>query len=145
MAHEHERAAGPWHAEWRPFAELLAAVGAAAAWLRDCLEHLDVDAARMRQNLDLTHGALLAERVTTALAPVLGRHPAHELVQAAAQAAFAEGRPLGDVLAGRDEVTAHLDRDAIARLLDPAGYLGSADELIVRALRAHRERGAKPA
>jgi 3-carboxy-cis,cis-muconate cycloisomerase len=145
MAHEHERAAGPWHAEWRPFCELLEAVGSAAAWLRDCLEHLEVDAERMRANLDLTHGALLAERVTTALAPMLGRGAAHELVTDAAQEAFASDRALGDVLAARSEVTAHVDRDELARLLDPAGYLGATDELISRALRAHAERGAKPA
>src|SRR3954454_12985912 len=145
MAHEHERAAGPWHAEWRPFCELLEAVGSAAAWLRDCLEHLEVDAARMRANLELTHGALLAERVTTALAPALGRHAAHELVQAAAQEAFASDRPLGEVLAANDDVTAHLDRDDLGRLLDPAEYLRAGDELISRALRARAERGANPA
>jgi 3-carboxy-cis,cis-muconate cycloisomerase len=145
MAHEHERAAGPWHAEWRPFCELLEAVGSAAAWLRDCLEHLEVDAERMRANLGLTHGALLAERVTTALAPALGRHAAHELVRGAAQEAFASDRPLGDVLAGNGDVTAHVDRDTLARLLDPAEYLGASDELISRALRAHADRGAKPA
>jgi 3-carboxy-cis,cis-muconate cycloisomerase len=145
MAHEHERAAGPWHAEWRPFSELLEAVGAASAWLRDCLEHLEIDAERMRANLDLTHGALLAERVTTALAPALGRHAAHELVRDAAQAAFLSERPLGDVLAERDDVTEHVGRDDLARLLDPAEYLGATDELISRALRAHAERGAKPA
>jgi 3-carboxy-cis,cis-muconate cycloisomerase len=145
MAHEHERAAGPWHAEWRPVCELLEAVGSAAAWLRDCLEHLEVDAERMRANLELTHGALLAERVTTALAPALGRHAAHELVEAAAQEAFANDRALGDVLAGRDDVTARMDRDELAGLLDPAGYLGATDELISRALRAHAEREARPA
>jgi 3-carboxy-cis,cis-muconate cycloisomerase len=145
MAQEHERAAGPWQSEWRPFSELLEAVGSGAAWLRDCLEHLEVDAARMRANLELTHGALLAERVTTALAPALGRQPAHELVRAAAQEAFASERPLGAVLAERKGVTAHVDRDALARLLDPADYLGATDELISRALRAHAERGATPA
>jgi len=145
MAHEHERAAGPWHAEWRPLCELLEAVGSAAAWLRDCLEHLEVDAKRMRSNLELTHGALLAERVTTALAPALGRHAAHELVQDAAQKAFASERALADVLAARPEVTAHVDRDDLARLLDPAGYLGASDELIARALRGHSGKGARPA
>ena len=139
MAHEHERAAGPWHAEWRPLCELLEAVGSAAAWLRDCLEHLEVDAERMRANLDLTHGALLAERVTTALAPALGRHAAHELVQdgGAARRSRASARS-ADVLAGRDEVDRAPRRATqIARLLDPAGYLGATDELISRALRAH--------
>jgi 3-carboxy-cis,cis-muconate cycloisomerase len=44
---EHERAAGGWHAEWLALADLLRTVGSAAAWIRDCLEHLEVDAARM--------------------------------------------------------------------------------------------------
>jgi 3-carboxy-cis,cis-muconate cycloisomerase len=51
--HEHERAAGSWHAEWRPLTELLIAVGSAAAWLGDCLEHLEVDPDRMGGNLGL--------------------------------------------------------------------------------------------
>jgi 3-carboxy-cis,cis-muconate cycloisomerase len=82
--------------------------------------------------------------VTTALAGYLGRQPAHDLVHAAAQEAFAGDRPLADVLAESSEVAEHLDRDAIGRLLDPAGYLGASDALIDRALRAHRDRGAKP-
>ena len=64
MEHEHERAAGAWHAEWAPLRELLRATGSAAAWLRDCLEHLEVDPERMRANLD---DALLAERVAGAI------------------------------------------------------------------------------
>jgi 3-carboxy-cis,cis-muconate cycloisomerase len=49
--HEHERAAGGWHAEWHPLRELFVAVGSAAAWLADCLTHLEVDAGRMRANI----------------------------------------------------------------------------------------------
>jgi 3-carboxy-cis,cis-muconate cycloisomerase len=52
MGHEHERAAGPWHAEWRPLSDLLMSVGSAAAWLRDSLEHLEVDEKRMLENLE---------------------------------------------------------------------------------------------
>ena len=51
MAQEHERAAGSWHAEWRPLTELLRATGSAAAWLADCLAHLEIDAERMAHNL----------------------------------------------------------------------------------------------
>ena len=50
-AHEHERAAGGWHAEWQPLRELLVTVGSGAAWLADCLAHLEVDPARMRANV----------------------------------------------------------------------------------------------
>jgi 3-carboxy-cis,cis-muconate cycloisomerase len=49
--HEHERAAGAWHAEWHPLRELFIAVGSAAAWLADCLTHLEVDPTRMRANI----------------------------------------------------------------------------------------------
>ena len=49
--HEHERAAGGWHAEWLPLRELFIAVGSAAAWLTDCLTHLEVDPGRMRANI----------------------------------------------------------------------------------------------
>ncbi|HEV8624550.1 MAG TPA: 3-carboxy-cis,cis-muconate cycloisomerase [Acidimicrobiia bacterium] len=49
--HDHERAAGAWHAEWHPLRELFIAVGSAAAWLADCLTHLEVDPGRMRANI----------------------------------------------------------------------------------------------
>jgi 3-carboxy-cis,cis-muconate cycloisomerase len=138
MSHEHQRAAGSWHAEWRPFADLLSAVGSAAAWLRDCLTHLEIDAERMRSNLALTGGLVLAERVTAALAPTLGRLAAHDAVEAAAREAIASGRGFADVLSEQADVASRLSREEIDRLLDPAGYLGSADVFVERALEAHR-------
>jgi 3-carboxy-cis,cis-muconate cycloisomerase len=51
MEHEHERAAGAWHGEWPALRSLLTFTGSAAAWLRDCLENLEVDVERMRENL----------------------------------------------------------------------------------------------
>jgi len=128
--HEHQRAAGAWHAEWLPLRELLGAVGSASSWLRDCLEHLAVDPDRMRSNLELTGGLLLAERVSAALAPALGRLAAHDLVREAA----ADHRPFADALRARPAL-AGFDID---KLLDPAGYLGSAGTFVDRALAAHR-------
>jgi 3-carboxy-cis,cis-muconate cycloisomerase len=54
MAQEQQRAAGAWHAEWETLTQLLRSTGSAAAWLRDCLEHLIVDPARMLANLGET-------------------------------------------------------------------------------------------
>ncbi|MGA2010541.1 MAG: lyase family protein [Solirubrobacteraceae bacterium] len=51
MEQEHERAAGAWQAEWGTHTELLALTGSAAAWGRELLEDLEIDAARMRANL----------------------------------------------------------------------------------------------
>jgi 3-carboxy-cis,cis-muconate cycloisomerase len=48
MEQEHERAAGAWQAEWGTMTDLLALTGSAAAWARDLLEHLEVDAHAMR-------------------------------------------------------------------------------------------------
>ena len=52
MEQEHQRAAGAWQAEWGTLTDLLKLTGSAVAWLADLLEHLEVDAARMRANLD---------------------------------------------------------------------------------------------
>ena len=57
MVQEHQRAAGAWHAEWRPLRELLVAVGSAAEWLRVCLSGLTVDTAAMAANLDRLRAA----------------------------------------------------------------------------------------
>jgi 3-carboxy-cis,cis-muconate cycloisomerase len=58
MEHEHERAAGAWHAEWPALRSLLSFAGSAAAWLRDCLENLEVDVERMRANVDDPSGSV---------------------------------------------------------------------------------------
>jgi 3-carboxy-cis,cis-muconate cycloisomerase len=60
LAHEHEGAAGAWHAEWLALRETITATAGALRGLRDSLDGLDVDAERMRANLD---PALLADRM----------------------------------------------------------------------------------
>jgi 3-carboxy-cis,cis-muconate cycloisomerase len=142
-AQEHQRAVGSWHAEWRPLRELLRSTGSAVSWLRTALDRLGVDTVRMRANLDATGGLLLAERVTTALAPAVGRLKAHDAVTACCRRAVAGEGELSDLLAADPLVGAHLSRDRIAELLDPAGYLGSAEEFVARALAAHRERKSR--
>lgn len=77
--HEHERAAGGWHAEWHPLRELFVAVGSAAAWLADCLTHLEVDPARMRANVGADLEKLLdppdhVGSTGALIAAALGRH-----------------------------------------------------------------------
>jgi 3-carboxy-cis,cis-muconate cycloisomerase len=52
VVQEHERAAGAWHAEWQALATALAATGGAVAAVRRSLTGLEVDAERMRANID---------------------------------------------------------------------------------------------
>jgi 3-carboxy-cis,cis-muconate cycloisomerase len=80
----------------------------------------------MRMNLDLTSGRLMAEAVMMALAPELGREPAHELLMAASRRAAAEGRSLGDVLLEEPGASAHLSAEDLEQLLDPIAYFGLA-------------------
>jgi 3-carboxy-cis,cis-muconate cycloisomerase len=140
MAHEYQRAAGAWHAEWLPFTELLRSTGSAVHWLRTALDRLAVDPARMRENLERTGGVLLAERVTSALVADVGRLAAHDAVTECCRRALAGEGDLADLLAEDPLVGEHLRHAEIERLLDPAGYLGSAGVFIERALAAHRER-----
>jgi 3-carboxy-cis,cis-muconate cycloisomerase len=51
LEHEHERAAGAWHAEWKALSDALAYTGGAAASLRETLDGLEVDVDRMRSNV----------------------------------------------------------------------------------------------
>lgn len=144
MTQEHQRAAGSWHAEWRPLTELFRSTGSAIHWLRTSLARLEVDAERMRKNLDVTGGAILSERVTTELAKDTGRLAAHDAVTECTKRALAGDGGLADLLAEDPLVGKHLSREKIGQLLDPADYLGSARVFVERALTAHAERKERP-
>jgi 3-carboxy-cis,cis-muconate cycloisomerase len=139
QAQEHERAGGAWQAEWEALSRALALTGGAAAALREALDGLEVHPDRMRANLELTGGLLLAEAVSTTLAERVGRAQAKAAVAEASRRASDSGRPLRDELI--DDERIELSAEEIDRALDPAGYLGSADALVDRALEAHRRRG----
>ncbi|MBV8168434.1 MAG: 3-carboxy-cis,cis-muconate cycloisomerase [Alphaproteobacteria bacterium] len=138
MVQEHERGLGNWPAEWVVLPELAVLTAGALATTADTIAGLEVDAARMRANIDMTDGLVLAEAVMMALAATLGRLEAHHLVEAARKRAVAERRHLRAVLADEPEVMAVLDAAALDRLFDPMNYLGVADALIARALAARR-------
>ena len=132
MAQDHERATGPWQAEALAVPQAFVLTHGALLQARAIAEGMVVDAARMRRNLELTHGLIVAEAVMMGLAPHLGRGEAHHVVKHACDVALAEGIGLADALAREPAVTEKLDRVAIEHLTDPAGYLGSADAFIDR-------------
>ena len=99
MAQDHERATGPWQAEALALPQAFVLTHGALLQARAIAEGMVVDAARMRRNLDLTHGLIVAEAVMMGLAPHLGRGEAHHVVKHACDVALAEGMPLADALA----------------------------------------------
>ena len=100
------------------------AMGDLLSRLGEVLRGLQVDPVRMRRNLDLGGGLIMAEAVMLELGATLGRQHAHDVVYDAAQGAFTAGRAFSAVLAADPRVTLHLDPAAIERLLDPVAYTG---------------------
>src|SRR6516225_241433 len=90
------------------------ATGEMLARLGEVMRGLRLDPTRMRRNLDLGGGLIMAEAVMLELGATIGRQHAHDVVYDAAQAAFVEGQPFGDLLAADKRVSAHLSTSSIA-------------------------------
>ena len=131
---DHERSAGPWHAEWPTLPSLLLVTSGALASTVDIAEGLEVDASRMRANLDATGGLIMAEAVVFALAEKVGKQEAHHLVEAASKKAVAKKKSFRAVLEQDPAITAHLEAKKIAQLLEPMAYQGVSQTLIDRLL-----------
>ena len=116
---EHERGLGNWPAEWATLPEIALCASGAVVAMVEVIEGLDVDADRMRANLDITQGLIFAEAVQMALAPSIGRGTAHSLVASACRRASAEHAHLREILAQEPDVTRVLDAQALAQLFDP--------------------------
>jgi 3-carboxy-cis,cis-muconate cycloisomerase len=138
MAQDHERATGPWQGEALALPQAFVLTHGALLHARAIAEGMVVDKERMRRNLGITHGLIVAEAVMMGLAPMIGRGEAHHVVQHACNVALAESVSLADALQRDQVVASRLDRPAIERLTDPASYLGSAPALIDRVLAAAR-------
>lgn len=123
-AHAYERDMSFWAAEWIALPQALILAGSIVDKLAGVLEGLEIDEERMRANLELTRGGIMAEAVMMALAPIVGHERAHHLLLVASRQAAAEDRDLAEVLREHPEVAAHLTEVELRRLMDPASYLG---------------------
>jgi 3-carboxy-cis,cis-muconate cycloisomerase len=141
MLQEHERAAGYWQMEWQALPELVCATGGAVARLAAALEGLIVDEQQMADNLRMTHGMLMAESLSMALATQLGRPHAQQRVQQLCEQAHASKQPLETLALADPQIMMVLAPTAIRQAFDPARYLGSTDLLIDRALASYQQLG----
>ena len=92
--------------------------------VRILAEGLVLNPDRMRANVDLTEGLIMAEPIMLALGEYVGRQEAHDIVYDAAQAAAVGDGGFSDLLAADDRVSAHLSREQVDGLLDPTRYTG---------------------
>ncbi|MEV7770875.1 3-carboxy-cis,cis-muconate cycloisomerase [Kitasatospora sp. NPDC086791] len=134
LAVEDERSAGGWHAEWQLLRECLRLTGGSAHTAVELAEGLRVRADRMRDNLALTGGQIVSERIAAVLGRTLGRAAARRLLTGAAAEADRSGRPLSAVLAAAPELDGLWSVGELERLCDPAHYTGAAGPLVDRAL-----------
>ncbi|OJU57484.1 MAG: adenylosuccinate lyase [Microbacterium sp. 70-38] len=130
-----ERPDGAWHAEWPALQELMRLALGAAARADALAAGLTLDADRARQNLDLTGGLIVSERLGAVLTPLIGAARFSQLIAGAGA-----GAPLADAIRALPEA-AGLDVDA---LLDPAEYLGLAASLTDQAVRRALQEGIRP-
>ena len=139
LVQEHERGLGNWHAEWETLPEICMLCSGALGHLAQAVEGLEVDARRMRRNLEVTDGLILAEAVSAALAEKIGRAAAHRLVEEASRRALERKMPLREVLMLDAKATKHLSAADLDRLFEPANYLGAAEQLVARVLTARKQ------
>lgn len=132
MAQDHERATGPWQAEQLALSQICVLTAGALSHGLQIAEGMVVDVARMRHNLDLTRGLIMAESIMMALAPKLGRGAAHDLVEHACAKAIGQHRRLVDVLREEPALSRLVDEATLARIADPSHYVGECLAVVAR-------------
>ena len=138
MVADHERSTGPWEIEWVALPEIFCLMSGALKQTKFILQGLEVDAAQMRKNIDMTHGLVMSEAVMMGLGPFLGREVAHDLVYDICREALKQKRPLIDLLSEHPQISKHVTRGQLTSFCDPMNNLGQAGVMVDRVLGALR-------
>ena len=136
---QHERALGGWQAEWETLPELITLVGGALTQSEALVSDMQVFAHKMRADLEMTHGLIMAEAVTLALAEFIGKAEAHHRVEALCRQALDTSRSLLSVLENDPLVSEHLSASRLTQLLDPATATGSSALFVRQVVARYKE------
>ncbi|HBM3274645.1 3-carboxy-cis,cis-muconate cycloisomerase [Klebsiella oxytoca] len=136
---QHERALGGWQAEWETLPELITLVGGALTQSEALVSDMQVFAHKMRADLEMTHGLIMAEAVTLALAEFIGKAEAHLRVEALCRQALDTSRSLLSVLENDPLVSEHLSASRLTQLLDPATATGSSALFVRQVVARYKE------
>ncbi|MBM4441453.1 MAG: adenylosuccinate lyase [Candidatus Rokubacteria bacterium] len=97
------------------------------------VEGLEVDAARMAENLEQSYGLVYSQRVLLKLTDAgLPRQKAYEIVQRNAMRAWRERRSFLKLLGGDSDVTDHLPPAELKACFDPSWYTRHVDTIFKR-------------
>jgi adenylosuccinate lyase len=136
LVHDHERDGRSWKGEWLILPEACLATGKALQLLEKLLGNLQVNATRMRENLQQSRGLIHAEAVMLALAPKLGKQSAHALVYDIAMQAQEQGVHLKAAVANDPRITVHLSAADLERLFDIEASAGACSAMVDRLIAA---------
>lgn len=131
---EHERSGTGWPMEWDSLPRLATKSSSALATALEVFSGLEINAERMRTNIEASNGLMLAEAASFALADHMPRPEAQALVKAACKTSMRSGQHLFEVLASQTDVTIDW-----AALRDPARHLGSAERFIDQVLESYQK------
>jgi 3-carboxy-cis,cis-muconate cycloisomerase len=126
----HERSAGEWQIEWDAVPGVFAAAAGAVAGAVRLVEGLRVFPERMRANLELEGGTIMAEAAMMAVGEVLGRAGAHAAVYEASALARSEGLSLVAALRKTLDHAVLSALPPLEEVLAPDAYLGETDAIV---------------
>lgn len=135
MVEDHERSTGPWEIEWIVLPQISTLSHATMRHTAELLAGLEVHESAMKMNLEISKGRIVAEAVMMSLGQCLGRQYAHDAVYDLCRKSQVEGRELLDLLCEHDEINKKMSREELARLCDPANYLGYSEVMVQRVLK----------
>ncbi len=131
----HERAAGEWQLEWKALPEVIINAATATKIAYSMIQGLSVNAERMRSNLDLQQGTVMAEAYMIGLASRIGREEAHDLLTLASNKCVAEGVSLPSAL---EALSPEIASQFEVWPLEPASHLGNAETVCAATIQLWR-------
>ena len=105
------------------------------------LKTLRVNKLRMRENLNLTNGLILSQRLTFYLADVIGKDTANDLMHDVAKFALNNNLSLKEAALQNEIITQNITVIELDRILDPETYVGLAiqqAQMIIEEIHAKR-------
>ena len=104
------------------------------------MKNLVVDNQRMRENIDLQQGLIMAEKVMLVLVEQgMSREDSHEILRSCSMKAIDENMNLFDVCAERNEIIDKIDLETLKEVFKPESHLGFSDSIVELTVKRTRE------
>ena len=106
------------------------------------LKELKVNKNKMRENLDITNGLILSQRLTFYLADKIGKDTANDLMHDVAKYALENNISLEEAALANKTIQENITKEALSNILNPETYIGLAvdqAQLIINEIESKRK------